>query len=155
MRDTAGSAAAPAARCRNCRRGSFILNLPLALHITRSPRRRGRVTLAALSKEFGGKQPKRHDPRRNGGIYHSSIEEKLPARAWKRGQDTLLFITNKTKLVKCAAGSLNICCRFFEHLLCELLHTRLGARRYNALVKLIPFQREGLMGPRSFAKLTP
>src|SRR5262249_10651367 len=24
MRDTAGSAAAPAARCRNCRRGSFI-----------------------------------------------------------------------------------------------------------------------------------
>src|SRR5262245_25271743 len=29
MRETAGSAAAPAARCRNCRRGSFILNLPL------------------------------------------------------------------------------------------------------------------------------
>src|SRR5262245_12730817 len=29
MRDRAGSAAAPAARCRSCRRGSFILNLPL------------------------------------------------------------------------------------------------------------------------------
>src|SRR5262245_17875713 len=27
-RDAAGSAAAPAAGCRNCRRGSFILNLP-------------------------------------------------------------------------------------------------------------------------------
>ena len=30
MVDTAGSAAAPAARCRKFRRGSFILNLPLA-----------------------------------------------------------------------------------------------------------------------------
>src|SRR5712675_477246 len=30
MRDTAGSAAAPAARCRNCRRGSFTA-LPLKL----------------------------------------------------------------------------------------------------------------------------
>src|SRR6516164_3874259 len=28
MRGTAGSAAAPAARCKNLRRGSFILNLP-------------------------------------------------------------------------------------------------------------------------------
>src|SRR5215471_3996387 len=28
MRETAGSAAALAARCRNCRRGSFILNPP-------------------------------------------------------------------------------------------------------------------------------
>jgi hypothetical protein len=51
----------------------------------------------------------------------------------------LLFITNKTKLVTCAAGSLSICRRFFEHLLCELLHTRLGARRYNALVSF-PFK---------------
>src|SRR6516165_6176173 len=32
MRDTAGSAAAPAARWRKFRRGSFILNLPLASH---------------------------------------------------------------------------------------------------------------------------
>jgi hypothetical protein len=32
---------------------------------------------------------------------------KLPARAWKRGQDTLLFIANKQSYV---------CCRFFEHL---------------------------------------
>src|SRR5215831_12465581 len=32
MHDTAGSAAAPAARCKNLRRGSFILNLPLASH---------------------------------------------------------------------------------------------------------------------------
>jgi hypothetical protein len=48
---------------------------------TRSPRRRGRVASEALSKEFGGKQPKRHDPRRSGGIYHSSIEESsLPVR---------------------------------------------------------------------------
>src|SRR5262249_12219032 len=30
MRDTTGSAAAPAARCKNVRRGSFVLNLPLA-----------------------------------------------------------------------------------------------------------------------------
>jgi hypothetical protein len=39
-RDTAGSAAAPAARCKNLRRGSFILNLPLASHhsITSSAR---------------------------------------------------------------------------------------------------------------------
>src|SRR5262245_29659569 len=28
MRDTAGSAAAPAARCRNCLRGSFMSSLP-------------------------------------------------------------------------------------------------------------------------------
>src|SRR5262245_9682804 len=32
MRETAGSAAAPAARCRKFRRGSFILNLPLCSH---------------------------------------------------------------------------------------------------------------------------
>src|SRR5215475_4962187 len=32
MRDVAGSAAAPAARCRKVLRGSFILHLPLALH---------------------------------------------------------------------------------------------------------------------------
>src|SRR5262245_54914177 len=32
MRDIAGSAAAPAARCRNLRRGNFILNLPLPSH---------------------------------------------------------------------------------------------------------------------------
>jgi hypothetical protein len=40
MRDTAGSAAAPAARCKNLRRGSFILNLPLTSHhsITSSAR---------------------------------------------------------------------------------------------------------------------
>src|SRR5262245_41734449 len=40
MRGTAGSAAAPAARCKNLRRGSFILNLPLWSHqsITSSAR---------------------------------------------------------------------------------------------------------------------
>src|SRR5215475_4426625 len=40
MRDTAGSAAAPTARWRKFRRGSFILNLPLASHhsITSSAR---------------------------------------------------------------------------------------------------------------------
>src|SRR5262249_50711565 len=38
MCETAGSAAAPAARCRNCRRGSFILNLPSHHSITSSPR---------------------------------------------------------------------------------------------------------------------
>src|SRR5262245_44716818 len=41
MREIAGSAAAPAARCRKCLRwGSFILNLPLASHhsITSSAR---------------------------------------------------------------------------------------------------------------------
>src|SRR6266446_5865785 len=40
MRDTTGSAAAPAARCKNLRRGSFILNLPLGSHhsITSSAR---------------------------------------------------------------------------------------------------------------------
>src|SRR5262249_58846020 len=39
-RDTAGSAAAPAARCKNLRRGSFISNLPLTSHhsITSSAR---------------------------------------------------------------------------------------------------------------------
>src|SRR6516164_1419900 len=38
MRDTAGSAAALAARCRKFRRGSFILHLPF--HVAQSPRRR-------------------------------------------------------------------------------------------------------------------
>src|SRR5262245_27106667 len=41
---TTGSAAAPAARCKNFRRGSFMLNLP---YITQSPRRRGQEALAA------------------------------------------------------------------------------------------------------------
>src|SRR5262245_36739547 len=45
--DTIGSAAAPAARCRKFRRGSFILHL-LSLHITRSPRRRGQGWQAVL-----------------------------------------------------------------------------------------------------------
>src|SRR5499427_1832829 len=42
MRDRAGSTAARAASCRKFRRGSFILNLPLASHrsITSSARRR-------------------------------------------------------------------------------------------------------------------
>src|SRR6516165_3143014 len=38
-------AAPPTARCRNCRRGSFILNLP---HIIRSARRLGRAASAVL-----------------------------------------------------------------------------------------------------------
>src|SRR5215469_10803959 len=38
MRDTVGSAAAPAARCKNLRRGSFILNLPSHHSITSSAR---------------------------------------------------------------------------------------------------------------------
>src|SRR5215468_8346900 len=38
MRDTTGSAAAPAARCRKFRRGSFILNLPSHHSITSSAR---------------------------------------------------------------------------------------------------------------------
>src|SRR5262249_5535963 len=37
-RDTAGSAAAPAARCKNVRRGSFMLNLPSRHSITSSAR---------------------------------------------------------------------------------------------------------------------
>jgi putative ABC transport system substrate-binding protein len=41
---SAGSAAALAARCKNARRGSFMLNLP---HIIQSPRRRGRAASAA------------------------------------------------------------------------------------------------------------
>src|SRR5262245_27734290 len=54
MRDTAGSAAAPAARYRNLRRGSFILRLPLASHhsITSSARARsvaGTVMPSALA----------------------------------------------------------------------------------------------------------
>src|SRR5262249_7521682 len=44
MRDTAGSAAAPAARCKNLRRGSFIFEPP---HIIRSPLRCGRAASAA------------------------------------------------------------------------------------------------------------
>src|SRR6516164_10717189 len=36
MRDSGASAAAPAARCKNCRRGSFILNLPSHHSITSS-----------------------------------------------------------------------------------------------------------------------
>src|SRR5262250_1124344 len=48
MRDNAGSATAPAARCRNCRRGSFSLNLPLCslYSITSSARA---STLAGIS----------------------------------------------------------------------------------------------------------
>src|SRR5262245_55937094 len=48
-RDTAGSAAAPAARCRKFRRGSFILNLPLPSHhsITSSARA---STVAGMSR---------------------------------------------------------------------------------------------------------
>src|SRR5262245_9743119 len=41
LRENADSAAVPAARCRNCLRGSFILHLPLASHhsITSSARK--------------------------------------------------------------------------------------------------------------------
>src|SRR5262249_15936591 len=47
MRETAGSAAAPAARCKNVRRGSFILNLPSRHSITSSARA---STLAGTSR---------------------------------------------------------------------------------------------------------
>src|SRR5262249_55936515 len=46
MRDMDGSAAAPAARCRNRRRGSFILNLPLASHHS--------ITSSARASSVGG-----------------------------------------------------------------------------------------------------
>src|SRR5262245_2081779 len=54
MRDAAGSAATPAARCRKFRRGSFILILPLASHhsITssaRASRRSGTVRPSVLA----------------------------------------------------------------------------------------------------------
>src|SRR5262245_59919239 len=46
-RDTAGSAAAPAARCRNCLRwGSFILNRPLGSHHS--------ITSSARASSVGG-----------------------------------------------------------------------------------------------------
>src|SRR6266550_5939946 len=48
MRDMAGSAAAPAARCRKFRRGSFILNLPSHQSITSSARARSLVSRGAL-----------------------------------------------------------------------------------------------------------
>jgi hypothetical protein len=83
--------------------------------------------------------------RREGGqgqfFYAFDLDKVVPADHLVRQIDGVIdLIANKTKLVTCAAGSLNICCRFFEHLLCELLHTRLGARRYNALVSLFPFK---------------
>src|SRR5262245_10399329 len=46
MRDTAGSAAALAARCKNWRRGSFILNLPLPSHHS--------ITSSARASSVGG-----------------------------------------------------------------------------------------------------
>ena len=46
MRETAGSAAAPAARCKNLRRGSFILNLPLASHHS--------ITASAATRSLSG-----------------------------------------------------------------------------------------------------
>src|SRR5262245_32632984 len=47
MREMAGSAAAPAARCKNCLRwGSFILNLPLASHHS--------ITSSARARSVGG-----------------------------------------------------------------------------------------------------
>src|SRR5262245_20058411 len=46
MRETAGSAAAPAARWRKFRRGSFILNLPLASHHS--------ITSSASASSVGG-----------------------------------------------------------------------------------------------------
>ena len=51
MRDAAGSAAAPAARCRNCRRGSFILNLPSRHSITSSARAMSASGAAAERRE--------------------------------------------------------------------------------------------------------
>src|SRR5262249_59478789 len=51
MRGRPGSATAPAARCRKFRRGSFILNLPLASHhsITSSARSGGMCKPVALA----------------------------------------------------------------------------------------------------------
>src|SRR5215470_8916251 len=57
-RDAADSAAAPAVRCRNRRRGSFILNLPLASRhsITSSARNRNDSGILWLElRGFGNK----------------------------------------------------------------------------------------------------
>src|SRR6516164_11185845 len=59
IRETAGSAAAPAARCRNCRRGSFILNLPSRHSITSSPQAHHCAGGRTLSVEVG---PRIHEP---------------------------------------------------------------------------------------------
>src|SRR5215472_6859289 len=55
MRETAGSAAAFAARCRKFRRGSFILNLPSHHSITSSARASS-VRRHSEAKRLGGRQ---------------------------------------------------------------------------------------------------
>jgi hypothetical protein len=74
MRETAGSAAAPAARCRKFRRGSFVLDLPSHHSITSSARAR-----RAWRREFkslGIRQIKEREAR---SIWH---QEKQQAARW-------------------------------------------------------------------------
>src|SRR5262249_57783160 len=87
MRETTGSAAAVAARCRNCRRGRFILNLPLSLHVTRSPRRRGRASageasdLALATSHLAQSPSASRVTRAQAGSFILSQSDK-PAHAW-------------------------------------------------------------------------
>jgi len=74
MRETPGSVAAPAAKCRNLRRGSFILNLPSHHSITSS---------AVASSACGTLRPRtfavcRLMTNSNGRPYHRQLGRFLP-----------------------------------------------------------------------------
>src|SRR4029077_7066861 len=60
MRDTTGSAAAPAARCRNLRRESFILNLPLASDHSITSSARPSSGSATVAECLGGLEVQEH-----------------------------------------------------------------------------------------------
>src|SRR6476660_9602499 len=79
MRDMAGSAAAPAARCRKFRRGSFILNPPSLFTFARSSRRRVTETIPGPDHLVGATdQWQRHcDAERLSGLH---VDDQLESR---------------------------------------------------------------------------
>src|SRR5262245_34008388 len=77
MRETAGSAAAPAARCRTCLRwGSFILHLPLASHHS--------ITSSAGARNLSGIFETEH----HCGL---DVDHQLELRRWHHRQITRLL----------------------------------------------------------------
>src|SRR6476646_5121998 len=80
MRDTAGSAAAPAARCKNWRRGSFMesSHLPIAI-IGSSVRPVSRTALTKIYRSMRWKKGRKADDPRDSRIGIYAIDERCHA----------------------------------------------------------------------------
>src|SRR5262245_47945283 len=99
MADTAGSAAAPAASSRNCRRGSFIAFPPSRSYLIRSPRRllSATRTLVHLERDdfsLAGVTTEDHSARAIG-----PTDDSISATGPRSGSKCEELERNKTRLV--------------------------------------------------------